>query len=67
MMQIFINDSPVTCSENNSLLEILSANAIPLVNIAVAIDSTVIPKARWGTTQVSEGSQIMVIKAVQGG
>ena len=66
-MQIFINDSPVTCPENSFLSEILSANGIPMQNIAVAIDSTVIPKAQWETTRVSDGSRIMVIKAVQGG
>lgn len=66
-MQIFINDSPVTCPENSSLSEILSANGIPVQNIAIAIDSTVIPKAQWETTPVSDGSRIMVIKAVQGG
>lgn len=66
-MQIFINDSPVTCPENSSLSEILSANGIPVQNIAVAIDNTVIPKAQWETTPVCDGSRIMVIKAVQGG
>lgn len=66
-MQIFINDSPVTCPENNSLAEVLSANGIPTQNIAVAIDSTVIPKTQWETTPVTDGCRIMVIKAVQGG
>lgn len=66
-MQIFINDSPVICPENHSLLEILSAHDIPLQNIAVAIDSTVIPKAQWENTRVNDGSRIMIIKAVQGG
>lgn len=66
-MQIFINDSPITCPENSSLSEILSANGIPVQNIAVAIDSTVIPKAQWDTTRVGDGSRIMIIKAVQGG
>lgn len=66
-MQIFLNDSPVTCAENSFLSEILTANGIPMQNIAVAIDNTVIPKTQWATTPINDGCRIMIIKAVQGG
>lgn len=66
-MQIFINDTLATCGKNSSLQDILTENNISPVNIAVAIDNTVIPKKEWATTFVQDGSRIIIIKAVQGG
>lgn len=66
-MQIFINDTPATCSENSSLQDILTGNNISPVNIAIAIGNTVVPKTQWATTFVQDGSHIIIIKAVQGG
>ncbi len=66
-MQIFINDSPIECKEQLSLAQLLSVQQIQPVNIAVAIDNTVIPKAQWDTTIIQENNRIIIIKAVQGG
>lgn len=66
-MKIFINDVPVSCPEDITLQEVLQNQSIPLVNIAVAIDNTVIPKTQWEKTIVQEGNNILIIKAVQGG
>ncbi|RKU27449.1 thiamine biosynthesis protein ThiS [Candidatus Poribacteria bacterium] len=35
--------------------------------IAVAIDREVIPKSQWKTTVLKEGSEVEIIRAVQGG
>ncbi len=67
IMQIFINDSPIECKEQLSLAQLLSVQQIQPVNIAVAIDNTVIPKAQWDTTIIQENNRIIIIKAVQGG
>ena len=37
------------------------------LNIAIALDNTVVPKAHWETTLIRDGSQLLIIKAVQGG
>lgn len=66
-MQIFINDTPTTCAENSTLQDILAANDLPVKNIAIALDNTVVPKAQWISTFVKDGSHIIIIKAVQGG
>lgn len=66
-MQIFINDQAVLCPENSSISEILSQQDIQAVNIAVAINNTVISKVQWDKTIVPDGSRILIIKAVQGG
>ena len=66
-MQIFINDSPIECKEQLSLAQLLSVQQIQPVNIAVAIDNTVIPKAQGDTTIIQENNRIIIITAVQGG
>lgn len=35
--------------------------------IAVAVDRAVIPKAKWQETELSENSDVEIIRAVQGG
>lgn len=66
-MQIFINDTPITCNGDSSLEKILTTEGLPLINVAVAIDDTIIPKVQWATTYLQDGSRIIIIKAVQGG
>ncbi|MEG0795248.1 MAG: sulfur carrier protein ThiS [Odoribacter sp.] len=66
-MKIFINDASVTCPANSSLKDLLLSQNISAVNIAIAIEDHIIPKAQWDTTVVEDGSHIIIIKAVQGG
>lgn len=66
-MQIFINDTPVECPENTTITQLLVQQEIQPVNIAVAINDSVVPKANWDTTVLKDGSRIIIIKAVQGG
>jgi sulfur carrier protein len=35
--------------------------------VAVALDGKVVPRAEWGSTEVREGQQLEVLRAVQGG
>jgi sulfur carrier protein len=35
--------------------------------VAVAVDGEVIPRGAWATTEVRDGQQIEVLRAVQGG
>lgn len=66
-MQIFINDQSIECEENCTIAALLSQQEIQPVNIAVAVNNTVIPRIQWETTPVTAGSHIIIIKAVQGG
>lgn len=66
-MQIFINDSPVDCTDSISITRLLEVQGIRAANIAVAMDNIVIPKAQWDSTIVKANSNIIIIKAVQGG
>ena len=62
-MHIFINDVATECPENSTILQVLTQQDISPLNIAIALDNTVVPKAQW----VRDGSQLLIIKAVQGG
>jgi sulfur carrier protein len=35
--------------------------------VAVAVDGEVVPRGAWTTTEVREGQQVEVLRAVQGG
>ena len=35
--------------------------------VAVAVDGEVVPRGEWSTTEVREGQQVEVLRAVQGG
>ena len=35
--------------------------------VAVALDGEVVPRAEWANTEVREGQQLEVLRAVQGG
>lgn len=66
-MHIFINDVATECPENSTVLQVLNQQGISLQNIAIALDNTIVSKAQWETTTVRDNSQLLIIKAVQGG
>ncbi len=35
--------------------------------VAVAVDGEVVPRGEWATTELSEGQDVEVLRAVQGG
>ena len=46
-MHIFINDVATECPENSTILQVLTQQDISPLNIAIALDNTVVPKAHW--------------------
>lgn len=67
MMEIFVNDAPVSCEEGATVSEVLAQEGITPVNIAVAVNESVVPKSQWKATKLTAGARLLVIKAVQGG
>lgn len=66
-MQIFINDEPIECPEGSTISTLLIQQGIPAENMAVALNETVVPKTAWDQTDIPADSNIIIIKAVQGG
>ena len=67
MITITVNNQKKEIDTNhtlNSLLELLNHD---YNGIAVAINQSIISKPNWGTHQVLDGDDILIIQATQGG
>jgi sulfur carrier protein len=68
-MLVTVNGQPrelPTGATVSTVIELLSA-APEGRGVAVAIAGEVVPRAAWGRTELSEGVQVEVVSAVQGG
>lgn len=67
-MEITLNSQNITVKENEILENILeSHHLLAKKGIAVAINSSVIPKNKWNETKLNTNDNIMVITATAGG
>ncbi|MEY4876446.1 MAG: Sulfur carrier protein ThiS [Bacteroidota bacterium] len=67
-MKIEINNEIKSVNEKFSATEIFSLLEIKNTNgYALAINNTVIPKAKWSETILKENDKVLVIQATQGG
>ncbi len=68
-MNIFVNGEPRQVEQTSPLLAVLDvpAGTAPPRGIAVALDGTVVPRARLGETMLHEGARVEIVTAVQGG
>ena len=48
MITIQVNESPIQVEADVNVLQVLQQAGYPLTGIAVAINSEVIPQAKWG-------------------
>ncbi|HEY2449430.1 MAG TPA: sulfur carrier protein ThiS [Mycobacterium sp.] len=65
-MIIRVNAERLEVDEETTVATLLESLGYPDRGIAVAIDQSVLPRSRW-TTTLSDGAQIEVVTAVQGG
>ena len=57
-------------TEENTLVHVLREYASitdESRGVAVAVDGSVIPRSRWGQTELDEGAMVELVLAVQGG
>jgi len=67
-MEITLNNQNITVPDNETLESILkSNNLLDKKGIAVAINSSVIPRNNWTNTKLNINDNIMVITATAGG
>lgn len=51
-----------------TLLDVLVRSLVPAPSgVAAALNETVVPRAEWPSTSLSEGDRVEVLTAVQGG
>lgn len=65
-MIIVVNEEHVQVDEQTTVAALLESLGYPDRGIAVALDQTVLPRSDWATT-LSDGAQLEVVTAVQGG
>jgi sulfur carrier protein len=66
-MKVFVNDKEQTLSGEPSLAYLLAKTMSNTNGIAIAVNSTVIPKTGWEKFELKENDKILIIKATQGG
>jgi len=67
-MDITLNNQNISIADNETLESILKSNQLlDKKGIAVAINSSVIPKNKWNETKLNNNDKIMVITATAGG
>lgn len=66
-MKIYINDKVCEYPEKINIATLVAQEGIQTEHIAVALDEVMIPRSRWDSTGLTDGSRVLIIKAVQGG
>ena len=68
-MKIRVNGEDKEVRSNLNVHDLLIALELnpTQAGIAVAVDREVIPKTKWQATELREGSDVEIIRAVQGG
>ncbi|MCC5838750.1 MAG: sulfur carrier protein ThiS [Opitutales bacterium] len=62
-----LNDQPCSAPDATRLETFLHDKFGARTGIAIAVDGTVVPRTEWAATPLSEGMDILVIEATQGG
>lgn len=66
MLNVFINDEPVTIAANN-LMQLCVERNIQKERVAIAVNQVVIPRSLYQDTTLNQLDVIDVITAMQGG
>jgi sulfur carrier protein len=67
-MRIELNGESVELAAGASVAQAIDAlGADSARGVAVAVDGEVVPRSAWAATALSEGQQVEVLHAVQGG
>ncbi|WP_055531475.1 sulfur carrier protein ThiS [Streptomyces graminilatus] len=66
-MNILVNGLRREVSPGTALDALVSSLTQAPTGVAAALNETVVPRARWSSTSLSEGDRVEVLTAVQGG
>lgn len=67
MITINVNNQSKKISENSSVTQLLHQLEQPEHGIAVAINQQIITKTEWNNKAITDGDDILIIQATQGG
>ncbi|MFA6135432.1 MAG: sulfur carrier protein ThiS [Phycisphaerae bacterium] len=66
-MQIHVNGQPRQESDPLSLAALLERLSLESRRVAVELNRQIVPRARYGSTQLAEGDQLEIVTLVGGG
>jgi sulfur carrier protein len=68
-MVILVNGKKTDTADGATLVELLRQSGLGenADGVAVAVNSTVVPKRTWGSVRLTDGDVVELIHAVQGG
>ncbi|MEV0639799.1 sulfur carrier protein ThiS [Streptomyces sp. NPDC050619] len=66
-MNISVNGERQEVSPGTALDTLVNSLTAAPSGVAAALNETVVPRAQWPTTPLSEGDRVEVLTAVQGG
>jgi sulfur carrier protein len=66
-MSIRVNGEPYDLDTPTTVEALLHALEQPRDDIAIAVDGAVVPRSTWPNAQVSDGAEIEIVTARQGG
>lgn len=65
-MQILINNQTAE-TKASTLIQLAEELALPIQGVAIAVNNRMIPRSEWNDTPLSEGENVIIIKAAYGG
>ena len=68
-MKVIVNGEQIALLEGDSFVSLLTEYGYDLETrgIALALNGEVIPRGSWAETKLSNGDQVELVRAVQGG
>jgi sulfur carrier protein len=68
-MKVMLNGEPRDLRDGATVTDAVDAAGAPEshAGVAVAVDGEVVPRSRWTDHALSDGQQVEVLQAVQGG
>ncbi len=65
-MKVTVNNQPTETQAQN-VKQLAAEMQLPAAGVAVAISNKMVPRDQWDSTPVTEGADIVIVKAFCGG
>jgi sulfur carrier protein len=66
-MTVVVNGEQCDLHDGTTVADVVRSLVDAERGVAVALDGEVVPRTAWATTQLRDGDQVEVLRAVQGG
>ena len=66
-VQVKLNGEPRELPEGSTVVQAVAALTAAASGVAAAVNGEVVPRGSWAATPLSDGDQVEIVTAVQGG